>query len=102
MPSIMSQVAGLYHGSHGVPQKTKAPTGPKSNEGAVKMILPERLRDATATAAFFPPDCGVFGPVEHLRQLFLDLYQAVGAHFYRRLINLAVRGSDCRAGVHVP
>jgi hypothetical protein len=35
MRSIMSQVAGLYHGRASCAvQKTKAPTGPKSNEGA--------------------------------------------------------------------
>ena len=35
------------------------------------------LSDAAPATAFFPPNGGILGPVEHLRQLLLDLRQAL-------------------------
>jgi hypothetical protein len=62
----------------------------------------EALSYAIAPAAFFPPHSGIFRAVQHLRQFFLDLGQAVGAHFHRRLINLTIRGFERGSLVHIP
>jgi len=59
------------------------------------------LGDAIAPSAFFPPNLGIFGPIQHLRQFFFDFGQAVGAHFQRGVINLGVRGLLCGQLVHM-
>jgi hypothetical protein len=60
------------------------------------------LSYAIPPAALFPPHSGILGTVQHLRQLFFDLGQAVGAHFDRRLINLTIRGFERGSLVHIP
>jgi hypothetical protein len=60
------------------------------------------LRHAIPPAAFFPPDGWIFRPIQHLRQFFLDLCQAVGTHLHCRLVDLAVRPLAHKPGIHVP
>jgi hypothetical protein len=63
--------------------KTNASIGPKSNEGITKLLSRQiELSYAIAASALFPPHRGILGTVQHLRQLFLDLEQPVGAHFH--------------------
>ena len=65
-------------------------------------FFPSELGYAVPSAALFPPYSGIFGTVQHLRQFLLDLGQAVGAHFHRRLVNLTIRGFERGSLVHIP
>jgi len=68
---------------------------------ALQKSLIRKLSYSISAPALFPPYSGILGTVQHLRQFFLNLSQAVGAHFHRRLVNLAVRGLQRRPLVHV-
>jgi len=49
-----------------------------------------------------PPNLGIVGTVEHLRQFLLDLPQAIGAQFESRLVNRRVLALFRKTGIHLP
>jgi hypothetical protein len=83
-------------------KKKKAFIGFKSNEGHKIIPIRLKLRDAIPPPTLFPPNSWILRAVQHLRQFLLDLEQPVGAHFHRRLIDLAIRRPVGGASVHVP
>ena len=65
-------------------------------------LIAARLSGASTTAKPLPPDCGIVGTVENLRQLLLDFQQASGAHFQGGPVYRAVRALLRIASIEVP
>ena len=63
--------------------------------------IDQQLSDLIRLTEFFPPDGGIVGTVEHLRQFLLDLAQAVGAQLERGLIDRIVPTFFRESGIQV-
>jgi len=63
--------------------------------------VPECLYDRCRLAKFLPPDLGIGRTFEHSRQFLLNLPQAIGAGFERRLVKRTMRALIGISSVHV-